>query len=75
MKTTVIQELNKLIAHRYKQIVAELSQYCEQVMGKAPCQYAIVGMGSLAREEITPYSEFEHVILLSDDKNCKSYLE
>ena len=75
MKTNAIQELNKLIAHRYKQIMAELSQYCEQVMGKAPCQYTIVGMGSLAREEITAYSDFEHVILLCDDKNYKSYLE
>ena len=75
MKTNAIQELNKLIAHRYTQIMAELSQYCEQVMGKAPCQYAIVGMGSLAREEITPYSDFEHVILLCDDENYKSYLE
>ena len=75
MKTTAIQELNKLIAHRYTQIMAELSQYCEQVMGKAPCQYAIVRMGSLAREEVTPYSDFEHVILLCDDTNYKSYLE
>ena len=75
MKTNAIQELNKLIAHRYTQIMAELSQYCERVMGKPPCQYAIVGMGSLARAEITPYSDFEHVILLSDDKNYKSYLE
>ena len=75
MKTNAIQELNKLIALRYTQIMAELSQYCEQVMGKAPCQYAIVGMGSLARVEITAYSDFEHVILLRDDKNYKSYLE
>ena len=75
MKTNAIQELNKLIAHRYTQIMAELSQYCEHVIGKAPCQYAIVGMGSLAREEITPYSDFEHVILLCDDTNYKSYLE
>ena len=57
MKTTAIQELNKLIANRYTQIMAELSQYCEQVMGKPPCQYAIVRMGSLAREEVTPYSD------------------
>ena len=74
-KTTAIQQLNKLIARKYKQIMAELSQYCEQVMGKAPCEYAIVGMGSLAREEITPYSDFEHIILLFDDENYKSYLE
>ena len=74
-KTTAIHQLNKLIANKYKQIMAEISQYCEDTMGKAPCEYAIVGMGSLAREEITPYSDFEHIILLFDDENHKSYLE
>ena len=74
-KTTAIQELNKLIANKYKQTMAEISQYCEDTMGKAPCEYAIVGMGSLAREEITAYSDFEHIILLFDDENYKSYLE
>ena len=74
-KTTAIQELNKLIAHKYKQIMAKISQYCEDVMGKPPCEYTVVGMGSLAREEITAYSDFEHIILLCDDKNYKAYLE
>ena len=74
-KTTAIQLINKSIAHKYKLIMAEISQYCEQVMGKPPCQYAIVGMGSLAREEITPYSDFEHIIVLCDDKNYILYLE
>ena len=74
-KTTAIQQLNKLIAQKYKQIMAELSQYCEDVMGDPPCKYVVVGMGSLAREEITAYSDFEHIILLFDDKNYKSYLE
>ena len=74
-KTTAIQKLNKLITHKYKQIMAELSQYCEDVLGKAPCEYTIIGMGSLAREEITAYSDFEHIILLCDDKNYRAYLE
>ena len=74
-KTTAIQQLNKIIAHKYKQIMAELSQYCEDVIGKPPCKYVVVGMGSLAREEITAYSDFEHIILLFNDEKCKSYLE
>ena len=74
-KTTAIQQLNKLIAHKYKQIMAEISQYCENVMGDPPCKYVVVGMGSLAREEITAYSDFGHIILLFDDENYKSYLE
>ena len=43
-------------------------------MGKPPCEYTIAGIGSLAREEITAYSDFEHIILLCDDKNYQSYL-
>ena len=41
-QTLAIQELNKFIARKYKQTMAELSQYCDGVIGKAPCVYAIV---------------------------------
>ena len=44
-------------------------------MGKPPCEYSIVGMGSLARKEITPYSDFEHIIFLHDDENYDQHLE
>ena len=74
-KTTSIQQLNKSIALKYKQIMANLGQFCENVIGKPPCKYAIAGMGSFARSEITPYSDFEHIILLFDDENYESYLE
>ena len=53
--------------------MAGISQYCEDVMGKPPCDYAIVGMSSLAREEITSFSDFEHIILLFNDINEKDY--
>ena len=74
-KISAIQHINNFIANKYKQIMADLSQFCENVMGKPPCAYSIVGMGSLARKEITPYSDFEHIILLCDDKNYESYLK
>ena len=35
-------------------------------MGQPPCKYALVGMGSLASDEITPFSDFEHVITLEN---------
>ena len=44
-------------------------------MGKPPCEYSIVGMGSLAGSEITISSGFEHIILLCDDKNYVQHLE
>ena len=74
-KILAIQLINKTIARKYKSIMADISHYCENVMGKPPCEYAIVGMGSLAREEITPYSDFEHIILLFDEVNYESHLE
>ena len=40
----------------------DVSHYCEHVMGPQPCKLAVVGMGSLAKNEITPYSDFEHII-------------
>ena len=74
-KISSVQQINQIIARKYKQIMAGLGQFCEGVMGKPPCKYAIAGMGSLARSEITPYSDFEHIILLFDDMNYRSYLE
>ena len=74
-KASLIQYINTVIAQKYKQIMADLSNYCLNVMGQPPCDYAIVGMGSLARSEITPYSDFEHIILLFDHENYVSHLE
>ena len=74
-KISAFRTINKIIANKYKQIMANISQFCEDVMGEPPCKYAVVGMGSLARDEITPYSDFEHIILLFDDKNYTLYLD
>ena len=74
-KIKEIKQINNTIAQKYKTIMQDLSQFCEDIMGKPPCAYAIAGMGSLARNEITPYSDFEHIILLSDHMNNESHLE
>ena len=70
-----IKRINKTIANKYKNIMADISKFCLDIMGTPPCEYSIVGMGSLAREEITPYSDFEHIILLCDDENYEQHLE
>ena len=74
-KIVNIMQLNKRISIKYTEIMADLSKFCEKVMGSPPCKYAITGMGSLARNEITPYSDFEHIILLSENKNYAMHLE
>ena len=74
-KIGAIRYLNLEIAMKYKEIMAKLCLFCQEVMGSPPCEYAIVGMGSLARNEITPYSDFEHIILLCDQNNHQLHLE
>ena len=74
-KAESIQCINKTIANKYKEIMADISKHCLDIMGKPPCEYSIVGMGSLARNEITPYSDFEHIVLLCDGKNYEQHLE
>ena len=64
-----IASLQSQIAMDYKCIMANISRKCIQTLGKPPCKYALVGMGSLAREEITPYSDFEHIIVLQNLAN------
>ena len=69
IKIKTIRNLQEKIAKDYKRIMAEILQYCKTVMGNTSCRFALVGMGSLARNEITPYSDFEHIIVL--EENCQ----
>ena len=67
-KIQSIRNLQAQIFNAYKQIMADLAAYCHNVMGNSPCRFALVGMGSLARKEITPYSDFENIIVLENEE-------
>ena len=43
-----------------------LVRECESRLGKPPCDYAIIALGSVARMEATPFSDLEFAILYSD---------
>ena len=72
IKITSIECLQNKITADYTNIMAKLAKICNKIMGKAPCKFVIVGMGSLARKEITPYSDFEHVIVLESELDGKN---
>ena len=80
-RSKVIENLLKDISDDYIQLMANLAKFTEKVMGKPPCEYSLVGMGSLARKEITPYSDFENIILLkqnekkTSEKRLKSFFK
>ena len=71
-KVKAIAELQNKITADYTNIMANIAEDCEEIMGKAPCDFAVVGMGSLARKEITPYSDFEHIIVLGTNDNYQN---
>ncbi|XP_076810289.1 uncharacterized protein LOC143453023 [Clavelina lepadiformis] len=66
LKIAFMKRLQKEITKDYKSIMAQVYQYCIDIMGESPCLHALSGMGSLARGEITPYSDFEHIIVLEE---------
>ncbi|CAK8677698.1 unnamed protein product [Clavelina lepadiformis] len=66
-KINRVKTLQDNIATKYTDIMKSVSDKCIQILGKPPCRCCVAGMGSLARKEITPYSDFEHVILLDDE--------
>ena len=74
-KIDSMKAIQEQIATQYKKIMINISKHCSDVMGQPPCKFAIVGMGSLARKEITPYSDFEHLILLENQENYEKHLE
>lgn len=61
-----IYEVFRDIQNMYTRLVEMLAQECESRLGEAPCEYAIVALGSVGRMEATPYSDLEFAILYSE---------
>lgn len=58
-------DLFKNIATEMKYFLAKLFQDAEkQLKIKPPCEYAIVGLGSMANNQITPHSDLEFAIIV-----------
>ena len=65
-----IEQCHKMIANRMRgllsQIAADAEELTTQLLGPVPCEYLVVGLGSLSRADMTPYSDLEFGILLAD---------
>ena len=58
------REINKKI----RSFLENLIERCIKILGQPPCKYAIVALGSLGRNEATPYSDLEFMVLLQDER-------
>ncbi|MBS4170818.1 tetratricopeptide repeat protein [Neochlamydia sp. AcF95] len=71
-----VRMLYKEISLGMKDFFKTLVNQAIDALGPAPCEYAMIGFGSLAREEMTPYSDLEFGILIQEDsKDNKKYFK
>ncbi|MEO1219457.1 MAG: ankyrin repeat domain-containing protein [Bacteroidota bacterium] len=71
-EATYIQRSKALfhdIAERIKAFLARLYRESEQELGPAPCKYTVMGLGSMALQQMTPYSDLEFAILMEECTN------
>ncbi|MEM7383229.1 MAG: tetratricopeptide repeat protein, partial [Bacteroidota bacterium] len=60
------QNLFSKIKQWMSELLAKLYQESELALGQAPCKYTVMGLGSMALQQITPYSDLEFAILVED---------
>ena len=73
-RASKIKKLCERISLRVKDFLSRIINQCVQVIGDPPCDYQVVVLGSLAREEMTPYSDLEWAVLISsEEENCKVF--
>eukprot|EP00058_Branchiostoma_floridae_P027776 XP_002613267.1 hypothetical protein BRAFLDRAFT_68232 [Branchiostoma floridae] len=67
-RTEAVRSMYHSVAVKMKQFIADMVEECIKTLGPVPCQCAIVGMGSICKEEMTPYSDMEFAILVEEGK-------
>lgn len=72
--TVAVEELYRLISVDMKAFLKEILIQSIEKVGSSPCVFALVGLGSLARQEMTPFSDFEFIFLIeTDTEEIRSY--
>lgn len=61
-----IEEVQIFLTKSYKELLTTLINESIDLFGKAPEGFAVMGLGSMARGEISPYSDLEFAFLLRD---------
>ena len=73
-QTAEVKGLCETITLGFKDFFAGIIKECLNVLGESPCYYEVIVLGSLARSEMTPFSDLEWAILVrSDEDHCKVF--
>ncbi|MEN0016220.1 MAG: tetratricopeptide repeat protein, partial [Bacteroidota bacterium] len=66
------------ITAKVRAFLARLYRESEEELGPAPCQYAVMGLGSMALEQMTPYSDLAFALLMEacdDPETARTYFK
>ena len=73
-QTAEVKKLSGTVSGKMKQFFASIIDECLAVLGTPSCDYEVIVFGSIARNETTPYSDFEWAILTSsEEEECKVF--
>ena len=73
-QTTKVKKLSGTVSEGMKQFFAAIIDECLALLGTPSYDYEVIVFGSLARNETTPYSDFEWAILTSsEEEECKVF--
>jgi ankyrin repeat protein/predicted nucleotidyltransferase len=64
-----IQEIVGGLTEGFKTILKEMIAEAQQLLGPPPVKWACIGMGSMARGEMCPYSDLEFAFLLEEESD------
>ncbi len=66
-KTSPIQETLASLTTEFKSLLSDLISDTQQILGKPPVKWACMGMGSMSRDEMCPYSDIEFAFLIEKE--------
>ncbi len=66
-KTSPIQETLASLTTQFKSLLSDLIADIQQILGKTPAKWACMGMGSMSRDEMCPYSDVEFAFLIEKE--------
>ena len=73
-QTAEVKNLSGTVSVKMKQFLASIIDECLVVLGTPCWDYEVIVFGSIARNETTPYSDFEWAILTSsEEEECKVF--
>lgn len=66
-KTFPVQEVLANLTGQFKALLKTLIIDSQMILGKPPVSWACVGMGSMSRDEMCPYSDIEFAFIVADE--------